>query len=251
MGLPGQERFTIEEVATRWAKPASYVEEMLRTRQFTHIILVGELIRGSRLTRHLHFDRALWIKHYGKKLASDRAARLKTLQCDKFVKKRNAIFAAYEAQHWKENFGGEARWERIPEGKAPYPTFYNIGPHEVANLWNPVPAQTEWTRPTEGVRVFIPLSAVKAVERKHGVSNNANAQQAKKKDRCPVPDLSEIMLGKGYSTSETARFLGVTQKYIQNVLIPENKLKAVRRPHHWYVNGQEIRAYLQKYDSKS
>lgn len=59
MGLPDQELFTVQEVATRWGKSESYVEEQLRKREFKYVILECELA-GSPLIRHLYFDKALW-----------------------------------------------------------------------------------------------------------------------------------------------------------------------------------------------
>lgn len=67
MGLPELGRFTLEEVATRWGKPVSYVEEMARTLRFKYIIIEGENTSGSRQTWHIYFGRTLWPKKYGSK----------------------------------------------------------------------------------------------------------------------------------------------------------------------------------------
>jgi len=50
MGPPEQARYSIEALTKRWNKPdSSYVEDLLRPIQFTHIIIVSELIGGSPL----------------------------------------------------------------------------------------------------------------------------------------------------------------------------------------------------------
>jgi len=71
-------------------------------------------------------------------------------------------------------------------------------------------------------------------------------QRIKKKDKIPVPDIGEIDPDKLYGTNRVAYFLGVSQKHVQNILIPEEKLKAKKNPHHWKVKGQDLLRYLEK-----
>lgn len=200
MALPEQERFTVEDVAAIWKKSPAYVDELLRTRQFTHIIIVGELIGGLPLTRHLYFDRAHWIKDFGDKIASD-------------------------------------------------DTAYNIGPNEVANLWNPFPSQNEWKRPKDSVQVYIPRLAVEAFERKHGLQREANVHTEEKIDKDSIPDVSQIDPLKWYTTSRTARLLGVTQKHLQNRLI--RKLRAEKTGGRWRIQGQKIHEYRKEHSPDS
>lgn len=241
MGLPELERFTLEQAAIRLRETVPYVEEMVRTLRFTHIIIVGELIGGSPLTRHLYFDRALWIKHFGKKMEIDPAGRLKELE--EQIKR-------YEKE-WKKRFGEKFDPSTLRKAFEEHigPTACNIGPNEVANLWNPFPPQNEWKRPREPVQVYIPRLAVEAFERKHGLRHEANAQKAEKIDKGPIPDASEIEPEKWYSTYHTARFLGVTQKHVQNRLI--DKLRAEKTGGRWRIQGHRIRTYGKEHSQDS
>jgi hypothetical protein len=245
VGFPEQERFTLADVAIRLDKRVSYVKDMVRTLQFTHIIVVGELIGGSSLTRHLYFDRALWTQGWGKP---------ERRKIERKEQKRNKIFADHHAKAWKETFGTEAPFEPIlktAREECVYRTFYNIGPNEVANLWCPYPPQEEWTRPKGHVQVYIPRSAVEAFKQKHGLPEEAKTNTEKKKDRSPAPDLSTIMPMQWYATRLAARYLGMTEKYLQNDLIPSGKLKAQKRGRRNEVQGQEILNYAKKYHSTS
>jgi len=231
MALPEQERFTVEDVAAIWKKSPAYVDELLRTRQFTHIIIVGELIGGLPLTRHLYFDRAHWIKDFGNKIASDRAHQDQVLE-------------------ELEKAGKKIKRDREPPfEEKDRDTAYNIGPNEVANLWNPFPSQNEWKRPKDSVQVYIPRLAVEAFERKHGLQREANVHTEEKINKGSISDVSQIDPLKWYSTSHTARFLGVTQKHVQNRLI--RKLRAEKTGGRWRIQGQRIREYGKEHSPDS
>jgi hypothetical protein len=70
MSFPKQERFTVQRLATYWARPVDYIEDLLRTVQFSYIIVVGQHIGGVVTTQHLYFELPLWIEHFGKQLES-------------------------------------------------------------------------------------------------------------------------------------------------------------------------------------
>lgn len=60
MAFPEPERFSIKDVAIRWGKTKTYVEEMVRTFQFKHIILVDSGEESLPAARHYYFDRTAW-----------------------------------------------------------------------------------------------------------------------------------------------------------------------------------------------
>jgi hypothetical protein len=226
----------------------SDIKELVRTLQFTHIIVIGELIGGSPQTRHLYFDRALWTQGWGKP---------ERRKIERKEQKRNKIFADHQAKAWKETFGTEMPFEptlRNAREECVYRNFYNIGPDEVANLWCPYSPQQEWTRPKGRVQVYIPRSAVEAFEQKHGLQNEPKAEKAKKKDKSPAPDPSVIKPDSWYGTAQVAVLLGRNKKYVQNnidAIIRSRKLIARRHGVHCEVQGKSLRDSMEKNDSES
>lgn len=174
MGFPEQERFTAEDVARRWEKSPAYIDELIRTLQFTHIIVVGELIGDSPLTRHLYFDRALWIEDYGKKLQRDPAIRLKELEesIEHHTKYQEKLGLTFDPSTLRRTHAEDIG-----------PTYCYIGQDEIANFWNPSPPRNEWKQPKEPVQVYIPLLAVEAFEKKHSLNGQANLEQRKAPER--------------------------------------------------------------------
>ena len=89
MAFPEQERFTTEDLAKRWSRTVNEIDELLRTMQFSHIILTGEVVGGASLTRHLYFDLNAWVRRYGKELAS---------ACETHRKDLNDLIKRYEEE---------------------------------------------------------------------------------------------------------------------------------------------------------
>jgi len=256
MALPEQERFSIEEVAKRWDKEPNYVNELIRTIKFTHIIIVGEQIGSSTLTRHLYFDEATWIEHYGSRVAidqKDQQAHLK--ECETLIARFQQKLKEEEKQkkaagdlHPGETLHWDPTSLRKQYEQERHRSFYNIGPDEVANLWKPVPRQDEWTRPTEEpVEVLIPLAALRKFEQDHDLSEKTSHNEVEDYDRHAVPDLSKVDPAKWYRTNLAARFLGKDVKYLRNELIPSKKLASEKRGRNTFVSGQAILDYSKKY----
>jgi hypothetical protein len=224
MALPEHDRFTLEDLADRWKKSIAYIDELVRTCQFSHILVIGERIGNARLTRHVYFDRATYVAHYGDKVAYDRGARQK--EYEETVRRLQ--------KDWKKRFGTGAQFDPTSlrqQYEERYAPHYDIGPHEVASLWN----EKEWKRPGEQVRVYVPRSAVRAFEQKHGIARERN-------DKSPIPDISEIQSEKWYTTAQAARFLDVTHKYLQNELVSKLSPKKVGKT--WRISGRAICEYL-------
>lgn len=87
------------------------------------------------------------------------------------------------------------------------------------------------------MQVYVPRSAVRAFEQKHGIAGERN-------DKSLIPDISEIQPEKWYATAQAARFLAVTHKYLQNELVYKLSRKKVGKA--WRVSGRAIREYLEK-----
>lgn len=64
MAFPEPERFTIQDVATRWGKSWAYVAELVRTFQFESIVCIDHAKGRLPIERHYYFTRACW--PYGK-----------------------------------------------------------------------------------------------------------------------------------------------------------------------------------------
>lgn len=64
-----------------------------------------------------------------------------------------------------------------------------------------------------------------------------------------VPDTSEITPERWYETNRTARFVGKSHKYVQNVLISyfPNKKKSGRK---WLIQGKDIIEYMTQYKQR-
>lgn len=75
------------------------------------------------------------------------------------------------------------------------------------------------------------------------LSNRNSQKKENRQGRDPIPDTSEILPEKLYSTNQVARLLGVAQKYVQNDLIPNGTLKAEKIGWRHFVKGQTIREY--------
>jgi hypothetical protein len=154
MALP--ERFSIKDAAERLDQSESYVEEMVRTLQFTHIIVIDENTGSKPLTRHLYFDRKLWLEHHGKKLTidpktSEKAMRKQIESYNKEWKNKGLNFDPAQLMKGAEHTFGQ--------------THLAIGPNEVAYLWDP--SKAEYQRPM-GSRLQIPRLALEAAKQKHG-----------------------------------------------------------------------------------
>ena len=61
MAFPEPERFSIKDIAIRWGRTETYVEELVRKFQFQHIILVSSRERGLPIARHYYFDHTEWL----------------------------------------------------------------------------------------------------------------------------------------------------------------------------------------------
>lgn len=230
MALPEQKRFTIEDLANRWEKSPDYVDELIRTCQFGYIIVVGELIAGSPLTRHVYFDPALWKQHYEQKI-KDRQDKIRA-ETERYIEYFKAV----------KTFDGKKR--RIPDWwmnkcKTTEDRFFDIGPLEVANLADPL----LWKRPN-GAGIYIHRSVVKRFERKHDVRSEPRTGNRGEKQKGPRPDVSEIKPEKWYGTDLAAKFINRSQKYVQNNLIPNGKLNAVKNRGRQEIQGRELIRYL-------
>jgi hypothetical protein len=239
MGLPAQEQFTLENVADRLSTSAPHVEEMVRTLKFKYIIVKGEMIGGSPLTRHLYFDRDLFRQHHPEqpvvltKKEKDRLiAQIRSLNAKQPDRTENAVFTK----------AAEREIDRIQKDVHEECPYRHIGPNEVANLR---PSSQPWERPQEEVVIYIPREVLEAFKQEHGLQNESNAEKAKKKDRRPAADLPTIKPEKEYDTYWVAKFLKVTQEHVQNKLIPKGKLKGRKLANgQWRVLGQEILDYI-------
>jgi hypothetical protein len=81
----------------------------------------------------------------------------------------------------------------------------------------------------------------KKAEKPKGPKDLPDTNSEKRDKR--IPDISEILPDKLYHTNQVARFLGVSQKYVQNDLIPHGKLRAGKMGSRYVVKGQTIRDY--------
>ena len=253
MGLPEQERFTLEEVATRWGTSVPHVEEMVRTLKFKYIIVKGEIIGGSPHTRHLYFKQDLWTQYYlalpvvlpddQKKLKDQKKQKkLMIKQIQPSLAKLPKVPAFTEA--------AQREIDRIQKGEHEARTYHNIGPTEVAHLWQPSPSSKQWERPKEAVVIYIPRVALEAFEKEHGLLEEENTKISKRKEKSSAPDLSEIDLKKWYPTRLAAQFLRVTQKHLQNN-INNGLFVATKRGGRWEMQGRAIHNYLEKKNSES
>lgn len=100
-------------------------------------------------------------------------------------------------------------------------------------------------------RGYIVLANQKVGRQSKGNNKSPNAKVPKvwKQDKDPLPSLSEIQPHKYYPTSQAAKFLGVSLKYLQNELVPEKKLAAQKRGGRHYILGEEILKYIRQYAS--
>lgn len=238
MGLPVQERFTLEEVATRWGTTVPYVEERVDALQFKYFIVKGEVMGGSTLIRHVYLDQTLWTQHYPAQpvvLTGDQKD-LMIKQIQSLLTKQPEVPAFTEA--------AQRDIDRIRKGQHEEHTHHNIGPNEVANLCK------RWTRPKEAVVIYIPRVALEAFEKKHGLLEEENTKISKKKEKSSAPDISEIDPKKWYSTHLAAPLLRVTQKHLQNN-INNGKFVATKRGSRWEMQGSAILNYLEKKNSES
>jgi hypothetical protein len=200
MPLPEPERFTIGDVSKRWRVSRAYVNELLRRKQVTHLVVIGEKLGGSPLTRHVYFDETTYRNHYADEVEFDPVAR------------RNEFEEAVKhyQREWKRRFGNGVKFDstalKRQFDKERCITSVNIGRNEVANLWTS--DREEWKRPAEGVQVFIPLSALRAFEHKHRVKPT--------QDREPLMSASQIDPDKLYSPQFVATFHGLSLSYIRN-----------------------------------
>jgi hypothetical protein len=253
MELPPQERFTLEELTDRHGWAPHYVQQLLcDDLKFTHIIMV----KGED-TRHIYFNKDLWIKTYGDKVTLDPASQEKTFEED--VKLHRATLekehGAKHGARWEKEF--RAAWEKEHGGKITfnpatlrkqyeklYKTFLAIGLNEVAILWEPPYPSEKWTRP-EGWTIFIPREALNAVK-KDGFQDKSNGQNAKKK----IPwDPSGIKPEEWYSTSKLAGYLGLDLKGLQNRLAEDKEFRKMfggrkKKNKRWEYNGRAMLEYL-------
>jgi hypothetical protein len=250
MELPAQERFTLQDVANRLNISLRHVEELVCSLTFNYIIVTDEVVGGPPLTRHLYFDRGLWLEHYGERLKHDRAAQLNIMRADKSVRRRLKIFAKFDETSRNRIFKEKAP-SRIPEKNRALPTFYNLGPHEVANLWEPCTPQKRYTWP-EGCQLHIHRSEVEAVAKQYGCDQPVHAQRPKEVRMEPPPSLSGIIPDRLYTSAQAAKYLGRSHHYLQNSLLRNGVLKSIKTPQGVYaILGQEILNYFAKGSSNS
>ena len=250
MALPSQEKFTLDEVAQLRGWTTNYVEELVYARKFKHIIVKGELIAGSSLTRHVYFDQALWIEHFGDKVTIDPVTRKKEYEAD--VKREQA--------YWEKEYGQRAKLHQTKHGEEikfnpaglekwyeqnVCKTFCNIGPNEVAYLWQPSFPSAKWALPEEGT-IYIPRVALEAFEKNHGLKA-ININKGKNNDDRTAPDLSEVLPDRWYTVDQAARLLDLAPKYLRNDLIPLGKLKAEKRGKRNLIKGTEILNYAKRF----
>lgn len=246
MGLPEQERFTLQNVAERLGTDVSHVEEMVCTLKFKYIIVRGEIIAGLPQTRHVYFDQDLFRERRPKlpELRDNEKkkliAQIRSLMRNQPDRTPNAVFAKH----------AERRIDRIRKGIPEDYTYWPIGPNEVAVLWE----SKHWNRPQEEVVIYIPQVALKAFEQEYGRQKESTAEKAKKKDKSPALDPSEIRPSNWYGTAQVAKFLGKNKKYVQNnfdAIIRSRNLNARRQGRSREVQGKSLRDSMEKNDSES
>jgi hypothetical protein len=65
MEFPEQEWFTVEDLAQRWSKSKTLIDELVRKRAFTHFKVEGERIGERFIKRHIYCYRDAWPPGYG------------------------------------------------------------------------------------------------------------------------------------------------------------------------------------------
>jgi hypothetical protein len=176
---------------------------------------------------------------------------------------------------YAEKYVKEPDWEKLQRETPPVGngvwnfSHLNFGPKEIDKdspniCWfTKLKMLNEWaekrgdcfTISNEGIGWFdergYNLPTQEKAEKPKGAEELPNTYHHKreKKDRGPIPDVSAIRPEHLYPTNQVARLLGVTQKYVQNDLIPNGTLRAEKIRSRYFVKGQTIRDYRESMKS--